>query len=93
MDKIVTRYKHTAMLNGNTPSTGSITVYDGQIIEEDKKDPWEHQFIEVTDCHNKIRLHRASYDTQEDWLEKVTMLKQTIDDYYEHLRSKHTTNA
>ena len=89
MDKIVTRYKKLTELNDATPSTGTVVCYDGQIIEEDEKEPWESQFIEISDCHSKARLHRASYDTDRDWLWKVRCLHQAIGQYYSHLYEKY----
>lgn len=89
MDKIVTRFKTHVELNGATPSTGTIVCYDGQIIEDDKPEPWESQFIELADCHSKARIHRASYDTDRDWLNKVRTMKQVIDQYYDHLYEKY----
>ncbi|MBO5004770.1 MAG: hypothetical protein J6D03_05930 [Clostridia bacterium] len=90
MKNLKTRYKTFDELNDDTPSTGSICCYDGIIIyPEDEKEPeWEDQFIEIADCHNKVRLHRATYDTQEDWIDKVAKIKKSIDNYYYHLLEK-----
>lgn len=86
MNKISTYYKVHTELNGMTPSTGTVTCYDGVIIDGSKKDePWRSQFIELADCHSKARIHRASYDTDGDWLMKVKCLKEAIEHYYEHL--------
>lgn len=92
MDKIVTRFKKQVWLNDDTPSTGSVVCYDGQIIEDDKSEPWESQFIEISDCHSKSRLHRASYDTDKDWLMKVRDLHAVITEYYDHLYEKYKSD-
>ena len=91
MDKIVTRFKNHTELNGDTPSTGAVVCYDGQIIEDNKPEPWESQFIEISDCHSKARLHRASYDSDRDWLVKVRTLHQAVSEYYDHLYKKYKT--
>lgn len=90
-DYTITRFKTHTELNGNTPSTGAVVCYDGQIVErnKDKTEPWESQFIEISDCHSKARLHRATYDTDRDWLVKVKTLHQAISEYYEHLYKKY----
>lgn len=88
-DTINTRYRKHIDLNPNTPSTGTVTFYDGQIIDADKPDDiWEDQFIEIADCRGKVKLHRASYDTQEDWLNKVTELHKALSNYLEYLKLK-----
>lgn len=78
-----TRYKITTELNGATPSTGSITCYDGTVTY--RKDPLENQFVEIADCHNKARLHRAVHDSAYDWLEKLDKLIGALQDYREHI--------
>ncbi len=88
VDQIVTRYKRHTELNGATPSTGTITCYDGIIVDGKTKEEWEDQFIEITDCHNKVRLHRGSYDDDQAWLMKVHTLRREINEYYDHLIEK-----
>lgn len=88
-DKLKTRFKEHVELNGPTPSTGDITCYDGLIIDQTgKEDDYESQSISISDCHTKVRLHRGSYDTEEDWLRKVQTLHDAIGRYREHLEKK-----
>lgn len=88
VDEISTRYREHVELNGNTPSTGDITCYDGVII--DAKDETEHesQSITISDCFSRVRIHRASYDTDDDWLRKVCILYDAIGRYKTHLEEK-----
>lgn len=72
----------------NSPSTGSVVVYDGPItfIKGDEK---EHiTFIEIGSCHDKARLHRAADDSKEDFVNKMLLLRDTIDEFIEYLRAE-----
>lgn len=89
MDNVKTRFKEHVELNGATPSTGDITCYDGVIIDPEGKEPdYESQSITISDRHSRIRLHRGSYDSQEDWLRKVRTLHESIGRYRDHLEKK-----
>lgn len=83
MNKYKTRYKELTELNGDCPSTGSILCYDGNTEYDDG--PFQNQFIEVQDCHNKIRLHRSCFDSEFDWLCKVSKMIQALQRYHDHL--------
>lgn len=80
-----TRYKKTSQLNSNdSPSTGSIVCYDGCLPGENYRD-FSDQFIEISDCHNKIRLHRAQFDNVTDWLNKIDTLIIDLQQYRNHI--------
>lgn len=89
MDKVTTYFKEHTELNGATPSTGDITCYDGVIIDPSgKEEPYESQSITISDCHSRVRLHRGSYDTDEDWLRKVQTMHDALGRYRKHLEQK-----
>ena len=52
----------------NSPSTGSFVAFDGP-------SPWKENeeltFIEVGDCHEKIRLHIAPMENRADFINKL----------------------
>lgn len=88
MDIVTTYYKEHTELNGATPSTGDITCYDGVIVDADENKSYPSQSITISDCHARIRLHRGSYDSDEDWLRKVQKFHQAITRYMWHLEEK-----
>ncbi len=62
-------YKSETWLNKeNSPSTGSIVCYDGDVEYSDGEGPCV--FIEIADCHNKVRLHMTHTDTMEEFIDK-----------------------
>lgn len=77
-------FKQTVELNDkNKPSTGMATAYSG-------KSPWpkafkEYYFLEISDCHSKIRLHNSQVDTKRDFIKKLKRLRNLIDTFIKHL--------
>jgi len=86
MSKRIKSFKHTTALNSDTsPSTGSVTAYCG-------KSPWpkyfkQYMFLEVSDCHSKVRLHTSQLDTKQDFIKKMRKLHKAIGQFIEHLES------
>lgn len=80
-------YKVTTELNANkSPSTGAVTAYAG-------KSPWpkafkEYMFLEISDCHNKVRLHTSQLDSRKDFIAKMKKLRNEIDAFIEHLEQR-----
>lgn len=58
----------------SSPSTGSIVCYDGTVKYADEDEELPNTFIEISDCHGKIRLHRTYFDTKEDFVKKIDTL-------------------
>ena len=69
-------------------STGSVAVFDGMVDYDYGKGPERTTFLEVSDCHTKIRLHRAPFDTLEMFIEKMTILNQSIERFIDHLKEE-----
>ena len=86
--KIKTFYsKRTWLNNEDSPSTGSIMCFDGIEIDKDGKE-YPLRKINITDCFQTIKLHQAHYDTDEDFYNKVVLLRDEINEFIEHLEFK-----
>lgn len=80
-----TRYKKASQLNSEySPSTGSIVCYDGCVNYGDEGD-FSNQFIEISDCYHKVRLHRAQFDNVYDWVDKIDTLIVDLQHYRNHI--------
>ena len=63
------------------PSTGSVVAYHGEA-------PWNKEniaILEISDCHNKVRLHQSDLDTLADFREKMIRLRDVVSRYVDHL--------
>lgn len=67
----------------NSPSTGSVVAYDG-IIKDSEVD-YRSTFLQISDCFKKVKLHKASYDTINDFIKKMKILRTVIDDFINYL--------
>ena len=70
----------------NSPSTGSVVAFDGFV--RDDKEKWRSTFLELSDCYGKARLHKASYDSTEDFIEKMKLLRNEIDSFIDYLEKE-----
>jgi len=43
--------------------------------------------LEISDCHNKVRLHCSQKDTLEEFIKKMEMLRNVIDEFVTHLKN------
>lgn len=85
--KIKTYYSKRTWLNDeDSPSTGSIVCFDGVEIDEEGKE-YPLKKINITGCFQTIKLHQAHYDTKEDFLNKVTLLRDELNEFIEHLEN------
>ena len=80
-----TYYKSETWLNNeDSPSTGSIVCYDGDIeYSDDGEQPCV--FIEIADCHNKVRLHQSHTDTTKEFVNKIDFLITELTRFRNHL--------
>ncbi len=88
MDKTYDRwkyYKSVIQLNpDDSPSTGSLVCYDGDIeYSDDGVQPCI--FVEIADCHDKVRLHKAHTDTTEDFIDKIDAIIRQLTYFRKHL--------
>ena len=79
-------YSKRVWLNKNdSPSTGSVAAYHGPMMwGKDQKE--EAAFIEVASCHEKARLHMSPQDSMPEFIAKMELLRDTIDDFVRHLK-------
>lgn len=81
-------YTKRKWLNNNkSASTGSIVVFDGDMTWRKGENIERFTFVEFADCHGKIRLHCAEEDTIEEFIEKVKMISNVMNDFVKHLES------
>lgn len=79
-----TYYKREAWLNPtDSPSTGSIVCYDGDIEYTEGEAPCT--FVEIADCHNKVRLHLAHTDTTAQFIDKIDAIINQLNQFRFHL--------
>jgi hypothetical protein len=66
----------------DSPFTGTAVAYDGP-------DPWDMDdtdtFLEVGDCHNKVRLHESTLEGRGHYIQKLKTLRAVVDDFIRHL--------
>ena len=67
----------------NISSTGSIVCYSGKSPWTDKNTskPVTIRFVEVADCHNKIRIHQSERESLADFVKKVERMKNMLNEY------------
>lgn len=69
-------------------ATGSIVTFDGESAwMDDKGNPLHTTFVEIADCHGKVRLHQGEADTRENFAAKVCLLRDTLSEFIEHLNT------
>lgn len=80
-----TYYKSVTQLNPSySPSTGSIVCYDGDIeYSDDGEQPCV--FVEIADCHQKVRLHQAHTDTPQEFIDKIDRMITKLTQFRNHL--------
>ena len=66
-------------------STGSVVCFDGMTEFSEGLD--RDSFIEIADCRGKVKLHKSSEDSSEEFIFKLTLLRYEIDRFIDHLRN------
>lgn len=83
-DKINTIYSKQEFLNPEkSPSTGAVAAFLGY-FNEDKDDPLA-MWLRISDCHNTISLHKADWDTTEEFINKLEKLNMFIEQFINKL--------
>lgn len=78
-------YSKRYWLNRNdSPSTGNVVAFDG-IVKDSDGEGYRSTFLQISDCFAKVKLHKASYDSMDDFIAKMKKLKIVIDEFIEHL--------
>ena len=80
-------YCNRQWLNGeDSPSTGSLVAFDGFVKDSDGEN-YRSTFLQIGDCFGKVKLHKASYDSMRDFIEKMKTMKIVLDEFINHLES------
>lgn len=81
-------YKISKWLNSKkSSSTGTIVAFH----DKDHKDYYgsakELLYLEVGDCHMKVRLHKTPGDTTKDFIRKLKIIHTVVGDFIHYLES------
>lgn len=79
-------YNDRVWLNSkNDPSSGSLVIFSGPIKWNYKMKRRKTQFLELSDCHGKVRLHQTHEQSDKKWIKKMKLLKKSLDNYIKYL--------
>ena len=71
-----------------SPSTRSVMAYHGPV----KYEPWKGDetttFLKISTCHNQVHIHRTYDETMPQYVEKLELLRDVIDDFIKHLKGE-----
>lgn len=78
--------KRTWLNSEKSDSTGSVVAFCGRIVDFKGKE-YNSTFLELADCGSKIRLHQTSDDTTDDFIAKMELLRNEIDEFVKYIKS------
>lgn len=64
--------------------TGSLVCHDG-VVTNRGKPPARYTFLEISDCHGKVRIHYDDNLDMKSYIEKLKLIQSEIDSFIEHL--------
>lgn len=80
------RYNKRQWLNSvDSPSTGNIVCFDGDTTHNGNVA--RNIFVSISDCYNSARLHMTEDDSVEDFVEKITLLRDELTNFINHLNT------
>lgn len=77
--------KRTWLNKENSPSTGNIVAFEGDILWKGEK--IHSVFLSISDCNVSVRLHKSDEDSVQDFIDKMKILRNEIDLFINHLES------
>lgn len=77
--------KRTWLNREGSPSTGSIVCFDGDTTHNGNTA--RNVFVSISDCYNSARLHLTEDDSVEDFVDKITLLRDELTYFINHLES------
>lgn len=81
------RYNKRQWLNSeDSPSTGNIVCFDGDTTHNGNVA--RNIFVSISDCYNSARLHMTEDDSVEDFVEKITLLRDELTNFINHLNKQ-----
>jgi hypothetical protein len=68
------------------PSTSTLVCYEGKPAWADKDRPdYRDKFVEIGNCHEKIRLHKTDLETDRQFLLKIALLRDELSEFLDYL--------
>lgn len=77
--------KRTWLNKPGSPSTGHVVAFDG--VTAWKGVNIRDTFLSISDCNNSIRLHKIDDDSTEDFIDKMKLLKNEIEQFIGYLET------
>lgn len=74
--------KRTWVNPEDSAATGSIVCYDGFVDNEPLS------FMEIASCHSKARLHMYKDSDTKEFIDKLKMVRNEIDNFINYLEKK-----
>jgi len=74
--------KRTWLNKKDSPSLGSVTAFDGEVIYSDATE--RTTFLAISDCSKTIKIIKNT-ENIEDFIEKMKLLKTEIELFINHL--------
>lgn len=77
-------YNKRVWLNKDTsPSTGNVVCFDGDTTFHGEI--VRNTFLQISDCSWAVRLHKTEDDKMSDFIDKIKLLRNEIDDFIKYL--------
>ena len=78
------RYNKRQWLNSeDSSSTGNIVCFDGDTTHNGNVA--RNIFVSISDCYNSARLHMTEDESVEDFVKKITILRNELTNFFNHL--------
>lgn len=86
--KLTMSYNRRTWLNPKkSSSTGSVVAFDGKVTDLDTGVKYKERFLKIYDCKSSATLHITTDDTDEDFLNKMKLLRKEIDLFITYLEN------
>jgi len=82
------RYNDRLWLNDERiSSTGSIVCYSGESSwkKPNSEEPEHTRFVEIADCHSKVRIHQSDLESLQEYIDKIREMKKALERYIQRL--------
>lgn len=80
-------YNKRVWLNkDDSPSVGNMVAFDGDITWKGEAIP--STFLSISDCSVSIRLHKCDDDSDQDFIDKMKLLRDEVNLFVNYLESK-----
>ena len=82
------KYNKRIWLNDeNSHFTGSMVFHDN-VVSNQGRPAERYTFIEIASCHAKVRIHTDLNQTEKEFIEKLEMMRDEIDNFITHLKKE-----